>query len=170
MGLDFRSRGKRIEEQITLLRKLWTQPIVTFQGHFHHIENVGINLLPVQCPIPIWMGGAADVVLRRTARMADGWIAFLTSPPEFRQVVNKLHGYLEEYGRNKESFRLVNYLHLGQIPEAEWGQVLVEWQEIGVTHVGILATASWDAGLSNMDATLQELHYFKTFTQTLSEL
>jgi probable F420-dependent oxidoreductase len=170
LGIDFRSRGKRIEEQITLLRKLWTEPAVTFKGDYHHIENVGINLLPVQRPIPIWMGGAADVVLRRTARMADGWMAVLTSPPEFRQIVNKLVGYLEVYGRDKQSFRLINYLHLGQIPEAEWAQVLAEWHEIGVTHVGVLATSGWDAGLSNMEATLQELRRFMTFTQTLSAL
>jgi len=170
LGIDFHSRGKRIEEQITLLRKLWTEPAVTFQGEFHHLENVGINLLPVQRPIPIWMGGAADVVLRRTARLADGWMAVLKSPTEFRQIVNKLYGYLEEYGRDKQAFRLINYLHLGQIPEAEWAQVLADWQEIGVTHVGVLASSGWDAGLSNMDATLQELHHFKTFTQKLTEL
>ncbi len=170
LGIDFHTRGQRIEEQVTLLRQLWTEPAVTFKGNFHDIENVGMNLLPVQRPIPIWMGGAADVVLRRTARMADGWIAFLTSPPEFRQVVNKLHGYLDAYGRDKQSFRIINYMHLGKIPEAEWGQVLNEWQEIGVTHVAVLASSGWDAGLNNMEVTLEELSRFKSFVQTLPNL
>lgn len=170
LGIDFHSRGKRIEEQIALLRKLWTEPAVTFQGDYHQIKNIGINLLPVQRPIPIWMGGAADVVLRRAARIADGWMAVLKPPSECRQIVNKLHGYLEEYGRDKASFQLINYLHLGQIPEAEWGQVLAEWQGIGVTHVGVLATSGWNAGLSNIEATLKELYHFKTFTQTLPAL
>lgn len=165
-GIDFHTRGRRIEEQITLLRRLWTEPAVTFKGQFHDIENVGLNLLPVQRPIPIWMGGGAEVVLRRSARLADGWIAYLMSPPEFKHVVNKLHAYLAEYGRDKHAFRLINYLHLGKIQEAEWGPVLQEWHELGVTHVEVLAPSGWEAGLGKMESSLEALRQFKSFTKT----
>src|SRR5262249_54783871 len=66
MGMDFHNRGRRVEEQITLLRALWTQPIVDFEGKWERIPEAGINPLPIQRPIPIWIGGTADAVLRRT--------------------------------------------------------------------------------------------------------
>ena len=73
LGEDFHTRGKRVEEQVRLLHDLWTQPLVNFKGEFDTINDAGINPLPPQ-PIPIWFGGDADVVLRRSARLGDGWI------------------------------------------------------------------------------------------------
>lgn len=74
LGEDFQTRGARIEEQIAVLRALWTQPVVDFHGRWHQIPAAGINPLPVQRPIPIWMGGYVDTVLRRIGRVADGWL------------------------------------------------------------------------------------------------
>ncbi len=73
-GYDFHTRGARQEEQIEVLRRLWTQELVTFKGRWHDIPDAGLNPLPVQRPIPIWLGGHADVVLRRIARLGDGWL------------------------------------------------------------------------------------------------
>src|SRR5579875_203722 len=73
LGTNFRTRGRLIEEQIRVLRLLWSQQSVTYRGTFHTITDAGLNPLPVQRPIPIWMGGQADVALRRIARLADGW-------------------------------------------------------------------------------------------------
>src|SRR5579862_9048183 len=73
LGQNFRDRGKRIEEQVDVLRALWTQDVITIDARWHHIVEAGINPLPVQRPIPIWMGGDAEEVLRRIARIADGW-------------------------------------------------------------------------------------------------
>src|SRR5262249_31294167 len=78
---DFHDRGPRIAEQIRLMRALWTEPVVDFSGKWHRVDRAGINPLPVQRPIPVWMGGGydratktvADTALRRIARMADGW-------------------------------------------------------------------------------------------------
>ena len=75
LGENFRDRGKRIEEQIALLRRLWTESSVTFDGTWHHVDRVGLNPLPVQRPIPLWMGADTDVALRRVARLADGLFA-----------------------------------------------------------------------------------------------
>src|SRR5882762_3126354 len=70
---DFHTRGRRVSEQIAVMRKLWTEPVVTFQGSYHHLDRAGINPLPVQRPIPVWMGGMAEPVLKRVAQISDGW-------------------------------------------------------------------------------------------------
>lgn len=83
LGQDFRSRGRRLEEQVELLRLLWTEPVVDFDGQFHRIDRAGIQPLPVQKPIPVWVGGGAGTlgdpgttrVLDRIGRIADGWIS-----------------------------------------------------------------------------------------------
>ena len=69
LGENFRNRGRRIEEQVALLRQLWTQPLVNFEGKWHQVPDAGLNPLPVQQPIPLWFGGQAEEVLRRTARL-----------------------------------------------------------------------------------------------------
>src|SRR5579883_498792 len=74
LGTDFKTRGRRVEEQVEVLRKLWTEPLVTFRGKDHVISNAGLNPMPIQRPIPIWFGGAAEPALRRAARLADGWM------------------------------------------------------------------------------------------------
>src|SRR5512137_2052178 len=71
---NFHNRGRRIEEQVALLRRLWTEPLVTFNGEWHTIPDAGLNPLPVQQPIPVWFGGSAEAALERIARLADGWI------------------------------------------------------------------------------------------------
>ena len=75
LGACFRTRGARLEEQIELMRHMWTSDLVTFAGEHHHVGDAGINPPPVQRPIPVWLGGGADRVLRRIGRMADGWFA-----------------------------------------------------------------------------------------------
>jgi probable F420-dependent oxidoreductase len=71
---NFHNRGTRIEEQVQVLRKLWTEELVTFEGRWHTIPDAGLNPLPVQRPIPLWFGGHADPVLRRIAGLGDGWL------------------------------------------------------------------------------------------------
>src|SRR5664279_1385930 len=71
---NFHNRGQRIEEQVQLMRRLWTEPLVDFKGKWHTIPDAGLNPRPVQRPIPIGFGGTAEVALRRLARLGDGWI------------------------------------------------------------------------------------------------
>ena len=81
LGQDFRTRGRRQEEQIGLLRRLWIERTVDHDGEFDHIKGAGIAPLPVQRPIPIWMGGASEAAFGRIGRLSDGWFP-MTAPGE----------------------------------------------------------------------------------------
>ena len=106
LGEDFSTRGIRSEEQIDLMRALWTQEVVDFEGRWHTVRSAGIKPLPVQQPIPVWFGagGSAgpvprDVVLRRIARMGDGWFPSFAPGDEARAVLDKMQTYIAEAGR-----------------------------------------------------------------------
>ena len=99
LGQDFHTRGRRIEEQVALLRQLWTQPLVEFSGTWHAVPDAGINPLPVQRPIPIWFGGHAEDALRRIARLADGWLSNSRTQGDARPYLDQLARFLAESGR-----------------------------------------------------------------------
>ncbi len=158
LGIDFKTRGRRIEEQIELLQQLWTKKKVDFSGDYHHLQDTGINLLPVQQPIPIWIGGTADVVLRRAARMAEGWIADESISGELEMILNKVWEYLDEYGRDKQVFRVIKYLQTGRVPRSEWRKCINAWEKMGVTHTVILNSSGWSEN-KNLDSLLEELQF-----------
>ncbi|MCP4421182.1 MAG: LLM class F420-dependent oxidoreductase, partial [Chloroflexi bacterium] len=101
LNQDFHRRGKRVDEQIDLLKLLFTQELVTFKGVWHDMKDVGLNPLPVQRPIPIWLGGHSDAVLRRLASKGDGWLPNFRSPAEAQPLLDKLEEYLLENGRSR---------------------------------------------------------------------
>ena len=100
LGMNFGDRGRRIEEQVEVMRLLWTDELVTFEGRDHRITDAGLNPLPVQRPIPLWFGGHADAVLRRTARLGDGWFPLLAPDAEGAAEVEKFRSYVREAGRD----------------------------------------------------------------------
>lgn len=137
LGEDFRNRGRRVEEQITLLRLLWTQELVDFEGRYHRVRRAGLNPLPVQRPIPIWMGGSADRALRRIARIADGWISQLAPSPQAAEVLDRVRGYVREAGRDPDRFGLEGRVHLGTTPADRWPEAVRIWKELGGTHLSV---------------------------------
>ena len=96
---DFTNRGRRIEEQVAVMRQLWTQELVTFDGNWHHLDRMGINPLPVQRPIPIWMGSfvgsLVEKVLERTGRLADGWMPQFPPGDQLAGAIDRLRGYAD---------------------------------------------------------------------------
>ncbi len=98
-GVPVEHRGARLEEGIEILRKLWTQSHVTHHGRFYNFDDVTIEPKPHDGPLDIWIGGRSDAILKRTARMGDGWFPALTSPAEFKRDMEKLIGFGEQYGR-----------------------------------------------------------------------
>ena len=137
LGEDFHNRGRRIEEQVTLLRKLWTQPLVEFQGRWHNIPDAGINPLPVQRPIPIWFGGQAGPMLERTARLGDGWMPNVPTPEQARPSVESLHRYLRLAGRQPAGFGIEPRIAYGRGDPGEWQTLIRDWQALGATHLSL---------------------------------
>ncbi len=135
LNQDFHTRGKRVEEQIELLRQLWTQPLVQYSGRWHDIPDAGINPLPIQRPIPIWFGGHADAVLHRIARIGDGWMPNYRSPQDVQVPLQKLERYLEEAGRARSNIGLEARLHYGNGNPSEWESTITGWQHEGATHL-----------------------------------
>jgi len=95
LGESFKNRGRRIEEQIDVMRALWTKELITFEGQWHRIPDAGINPLPNRRPIPVWMGGESDVVVKRAARMADGWMPHFRPGAEAQAIVDRQRHFLE---------------------------------------------------------------------------
>ena len=131
LNQDLHTRGRRLEEQITLLRRLWTEPFVSFEGRWHHFDRVGLNRLPAK-PIPIWIGSGTDErSLRRVAKLADGWSP-LGDPAE---GMERLRQYLAEEGRDPFGFSLTGRITAGSEGPAAWLQAAQRLQGLGTTHL-----------------------------------
>lgn len=138
----FTNRGRRIEEQVEVLRALWTQEVVDFKGRWHHVDRAGVNPMPVQRPIPLWMGGYADNVLRRTAALADGWMPlFKPGEESSKEMTAVLKTYVKEAGRSESDLGIEGRINLGDSTREDWDRELEEWRALGATHVGV-ATGS----------------------------
>src|SRR6266853_5634813 len=126
LGEDFHNRGRRCEEQIAVMRLLWTRELVTYEGRWHRVPDAGIKPLPVQRPIPVWMGGESEAVLRRAARLADGWITLQTfrPGPAAQQIIDRLHGLVRDAGRDPAAFGIEGRVALAKLPPAEWAKEL----------------------------------------------
>jgi probable F420-dependent oxidoreductase len=137
LGGNFHNRGKRMEEQVALLRLLWTQPLVTFEGRWHTIPDAGINPLPVQRPIPVWFGGSDDRVLRRMAELGDGWILSIRTMEQTLPLLDRLAQYLSDAGRDKASFGIEPRLNMSQIAPDGWNEFIHTWENLGATHLNV---------------------------------
>jgi len=169
VGASFRDRGARCDEQIELLRLLWTQELVTFKGRFHDIRDAGINPLPVQRPIPLWLGGMAEKVVKRVGRLADGWFPRF---PSMRQrdsrnlpardeapaaIVARMRGYAREAGRDPAAIGIEGRVFLpGRTPE-QWFAEIEEWRALGACYI---QAYTMEAGLRDADAHLEVLRRF----------
>jgi len=159
LGEEFKNRGKRIEEQIDLMRALWTKELVTFQGQWHRVPDAGINPLPVQRPIPVWMGGESEVVVRRAARLADGWMPHFRPGPDAQAIVDRLHGHIKEAGRDPGRFGIEGRMTLAQVPPEQRTKELAEWRAMrGITHLCIHTVG---LGLTTPDEHVRTLERFK---------
>ncbi len=166
LGTDFRTRGVRMAEQVKVLRALWTQESVTFFGRWHHIVAAGINPMPLQRPIPIWMGGAADAALRRIARLADGWFfggglpdPYTRPAPVSRQEsVERLRRYARAAGRDPAALGIEGRVALGQGGPEEWRKAVDEWRALSATH---LSVSTMRAGLATPDAHVDAIRRFR---------
>ncbi len=137
LNADFHTRGKRIEEQVEVLKLLWTQSLVNFQGRWHTIPDAGLNPMPVQQPIPIWYGGHAEPMLRRAAQTGQGWMPNYRTPAEAQPALVKLRTFLTEAGRSWTNFGLEARLSFGNGNPDTLTALLRDWQTAGATHITV---------------------------------
>jgi probable F420-dependent oxidoreductase len=136
LGVPFRQRGALLEEQVDVLRKLWSEPVVSYDGKFHKIVEAGLNPLPRR-EIPIWFGGSADAVLRRTGRIGDGWMPQGPPDEKARAQLETIRAAAVEAGRDPAQLGFEARLTLGNVPEQDWRTYVDSWRELGATHLTV---------------------------------
>ena len=165
LGKNFHDRGRRAEEQIQLLRELWTQPVVNFQGKQHRITHAGLNPLPVQRPIPIWMGAGGrlspiptDGVLRRVARLADGWFPQFAPDESGREAVTRVREYAGEAGRDPALLGMEARINFADGDPEFWMERARAWRDLGATHISV---NTMRGGLGSPEAHINAIQQFK---------
>ncbi len=139
---DFSNRGRRLEEQVEVLRLLWTHELVTFEGQWHHLDRIGVNPLPAQRPIPIWMGSfvgnIVEKVLERTGRLADGWMPQFPPGDQLADALIRLRGYAAEQGRNPNALGIECGMRIGRDDDPQsWIDTASAFKALGATHLRV---------------------------------
>ena len=112
LGMEWKTRGARQAEQVEVLRRLWSNDLVTFEGRFHRLKDVSIVPMPVQRPIPIWFGGSSDAVVTRAARLGDGWMPIMAPDAQAEQKLRALREQLKSFGRDSAKFGIEAWLRM----------------------------------------------------------
>jgi probable F420-dependent oxidoreductase len=156
LGVRFSRRGHRLEEQVELLRRLWTEPVLDFDGEFHRVNAAGINPLPIQRPIPVWFGATSEAGLRRAARLGDGYIAgnILSQGKDWADHVERLHDWLLKAGRDPVGFGLEALISAGTGSPQEVQEKVGRWETLGGSHASLFTMGS---GLVGPEAQITRL-------------
>ena len=159
LGEDFSNRGRRSVEQIRLMRALWTDEVISFEGRYHKVTHAGINPLPVQRPIPIWIGGNADQVVRRVGRISDGWFPQFQPDSAGRERIGQMQEHARLAGRDPAEIGIEGRVGLadGGGPD-DWNKLAEAWAEAGATH---LSVNTMRAGLEGPDQHIDAIRRFK---------
>lgn len=134
---NFKNRARRSEEQIEVLRKLFTEQVVNFEGKYHHIPEAGIKPLPVQRPIPIWIGGTADPAIERAGRLADGWFPQVQPGERLDHMMGVVAEGARKAGRDPQSIGMEGRITLSNADPSEWKAMTDAWREVGATHLSV---------------------------------
>jgi probable F420-dependent oxidoreductase len=153
LGEDFGNRGKRSAEQIELLRRLWTEQSVTFDGEFHTVTGAGLAPMPVQRPIPVWVGAASPPGYRRAGRLADGWFPMMGPGPALDEARAVVEGAATEAGRDPANIGMEGRVDWRGDADAT-AEDLTAWAKAGASHVSV---NTMGAGLQTVDDHLAAL-------------
>jgi probable F420-dependent oxidoreductase len=135
LGKEFSDRSKRVTEQVEVLRRLWTDESVTFEGEYEHLHGVGLAPMPVQRPIPIWFGGAATPALRRIGRLADGWFPLVPFGPKLERAIGIVAQSAEESGRPPVPFE--GHVLVGPDRDDRLAKHVKGWSDLGAAYVSL---------------------------------
>ena len=154
LGQGFTTRGQREEEQVGLLRRLWTERAVTHEGRFDRVSGAGLAPLPVQRPIPIWLGGQSPVAYRRIGRLADGWFPQVPPGPELDAAREVIVTAATAAGRDPSALGMEGQINYGSGAAEGLVEQAQRWRDAGATHMSVNTMGS---GLSGVDAHLGAL-------------
>jgi probable F420-dependent oxidoreductase len=154
LGQNFSTRGQREEEQIGLLRQLWTERSVTHDGKFDRIIGAGLSPLPIQRPIPIWLGGLSPVTYRRIGRLADGWFPRVEPGPDLDAARAIIASAASQAGRDPTAIGMDARVSWGAGGTDELVRNAQRWRDAGATHLSVDTMGS---GLPGLDAHLEAL-------------
>ena len=161
LGATFKNRGKRIVEQVEVMRKLWCERLVTYEGEWHKIDDMGLNPSSIQKPIPIWMGAMQPAAIRRTARIADGWFTNPRQMPndDAAQQISIFRQTAAETGREPDELGIDATVCIseGEGPQ-EWLGVMETWKNMGANSFTFRTSES---GLTDYDQHLTAIRQLK---------
>ncbi len=158
LGMPFHERGARVEEQIELMRRLWREEHVCFKGRWEDVPDMGISPHPPRKTIPLWFGGQSDPVIRRVARIGDGWMPLYRRPEEAQAGLALLRQHLSEAGRDLSELGLEARISYGKGDAGEWRALADGWRAMGATHLSLVATG---CGLSGPAEHMRALDAFR---------
>jgi probable F420-dependent oxidoreductase len=135
LGVPFARRGRRLEEQVDVLRRLWREPVLDYRGEFHRIDRAGILPRPARGAIPVWFGGGAEAALARAARVGDGFV-FGSAGPRTHRRAARLRELLAACGRDPAAFPMEAMMDYSLGPRT-WAEEAAAWEERGGTILSI---------------------------------
>src|SRR5579862_4075810 len=165
LGQDFGTRGRRLEEQITLLRRLWIEPTVTFNGTFDQITGAGLAPMPVQRPIPVWIGAQSPPAYRRAGRLADGWFPQMAPGPQLEEARRIVAEAATEAGRDPANLGMEGRVRW-QRDEDTLATAMRQWRDADATH---LSVNTMGTGLKTVDDHLAALTAAAEAAKTISD-
>jgi alkanesulfonate monooxygenase SsuD/methylene tetrahydromethanopterin reductase-like flavin-dependent oxidoreductase (luciferase family) len=136
------------------LRRLWTERSISYEGHFDRVTGAGIWPLPVQRPIPIWLGGSSVPAYRRAGRLADGWFPQISPGPRLDDAISVVQGAAAEAGRDPDRLGMEGRVAFDGRNTDELAATVQQWRDAGATHLCINTMGS---GLPGADAHLGAL-------------
>ena len=146
LGQAFSTRGRRLAEQVEVLRRLWTNELVTYAGQDHRIDDAGLNPLPVQRPIPIWGGAFRPVAIERVCRLMDGFFPRMPLDDKTEVRMERVFGYLEQFRRDRTRFGVDATVYLKGNDPDQWLRDAERWGQLGATHISVQTIGQGYAG------------------------
>lgn len=159
LGMDFKNRARRFEEQIELLRRLLQDRTVTFDGRYHRVTAAGINPLPTQRPVPIWIGASAAPGLKRAAELADGFFPQRPLEGGWAATLEQIREWRRQAGRDPAAFGIDARIQGGSGTSDDWVRAAEEWRGLGATHLSI---NTMGGGLAGADTHIKRLREVKS--------
>ena len=135
LGTEWKTRDARQAEQVDLLRRLWSEDLVSYSGRFHQLTNVNIVPPPKQRPIPIWFGGSSDAVINRAARLGDGWMPIIAPDEQGEQKLAMLRNELKSHSRDPAKFGIEGWLRMQDPDPEKWAAAADGWRRLGADMV-----------------------------------